>query len=151
MDFKLVIEPILQQAGNIFLQYLKAELVLQGHNNTGKLLESLVWNIDGDTVDVVGLFYAKILDKGFGPEKASFKQAPFLIKYFKTKGKSDEVAKAMAFATINKWKKTGMPTQGKSKLAAISKAIKKSEKQIDAFITKELSKKISVLLQKTLT
>lgn len=147
MDLRIDISNILRLAGNVFLQYLKAELVVQGHNNTGKLLESLMWNIEGEKVDVLGLFYAKILNDGVPKENVSFAQAYYLAEYFKTKGYSEAEAKSFAFATINKWKKTGMPTQGKRKLHAIDKAIRKSQSTIDKLIERELDKQITAKLK----
>lgn len=110
----LTMEKLLKQVDAIILPQIIDELRAQGHYNTGKLEESLeseivVKNQDG-SLEGSALYYALILHHGFGPEKASFKQFPFLVEYFESKGKSEKEAKQYAAMTIRKWMKEGMPT-----------------------------------------
>jgi len=146
MSLGIDTDAILAGAALIFERYLKAELYLQGHNNKGDLIDSIKYNIGGVTLDVFALYYLHILNDGVKPENVSFAQFPHLVKYFKSKGDSDKTARAKAGATINTWKKTGMPTAGKKKLGAIDKAYKASEKEIERYIDKQVLMKLDQLL-----
>jgi hypothetical protein len=112
----MTITQLLQSADTIIANELKSELRAQGHYNTGNLEKTLKGLVtkQGDTSSLIGTapYYALVLHHGFGPEKASFKQVPFLINYFLSKGYNPKEAKSFAFATVKKWMVEGSPTKG---------------------------------------
>lgn len=101
---------------NRFLQKaLRKELRDQGHRNTGALESSFTSEVvtNGEDVTLQGyaLNYADILNEGVKPERASFKQFPFMVRYFLSKGYDERTAKGYAAATIKKWQEEGMSTK----------------------------------------
>src|SRR5690606_20580217 len=63
------------------------------------------------------LHYFKFLNDGVPAASASWKQMPFLIKYFESKGLENEEAERAAAATIVVWKKEGMPTEASKRFS----------------------------------
>lgn len=112
----MTISELLKKVDVIISDELKSELRAQGHYNTGKLDQSIEGKVGSsknkDILIGTAPYYALVLHHGFGPESASFKQVPFLTRYFLSKGYSDKDAKSFAFATVKKWMVTGMPTPG---------------------------------------
>lgn len=102
----------------------KKELEAQGHVNTGKLLNSIEFEINLTATAVVGIMYheeygqqietgvpAQNIKYSPGSGAASSKYITGLIKYFRSKGLSFKAAKRASFATANKHKQEGMPTR----------------------------------------
>lgn len=110
------IKSLLQKCDDIIANELKSELKEQGHHNTGNLESKIDGDItsNGNDGTLIGTapYYALILHHGYGPERATWKSFPSLIEYFMSKGKSEKEAKGIAAATIQTWKRTGMPTPG---------------------------------------
>lgn len=104
---------------------LKKELQNQGHKLTGKLIESIRFEVEEmhNAVEGVMFFedYYVYMEYGTKPDRIPYggrggtgrtsKYIEALIKYWKLRGKSDKVAKSAAFATAKKQKQEGMPTK----------------------------------------
>lgn len=107
----MTIEQLLTKADSLIAEEFKIELRKQGHYNTGALDQSIEGAVSGNHLEGVANYYAVILHHGFGPEKASMRQWPFLKNYFLSKGHDEKEAGAIAAMTIRKWQREGMPTQ----------------------------------------
>lgn len=134
-------------------QELRKEMVAQGHHLTGDMEDSLDANISkegkADVMQGVAVLYTKFVNEGFPPEKASFKQFPFLLEYFIKRGypvastsPGTLTAPALAAMTIRKWMKEGMPTQASKRFSStgsrtnmIENAFVRAENKIDEVIT----------------
>lgn len=103
----------------------REELKQQGHYNTGKLSDSIVYKIETVATSIIATMF--IEDYGFpvdtgvvaanipyqrGSGAQSSKYIDGLVAYFKSKGLGEIEGKRAAFATANKHKKEGMPTRG---------------------------------------
>lgn len=103
---------------------MRSELKAQGHYNTGKLHDSIVYSIEikGDKVTATmesedyglamefGVKASKIpFTRGSGAQSSKYIQG--LITYFESKGLGESEAKGAAFATANKHKQEGLPTR----------------------------------------
>jgi hypothetical protein len=108
----MTLTELLHKVDGIISQELKLELRAQGHYNTGALDQSIEGTVNGNSLEGHANYYAAILHHGFGPEKASMKQFPFLVRYFESKGRDEATAKQLAAMTINAWKRDGMPSGG---------------------------------------
>lgn len=106
----MTIEELLYKCDKLLSEGTKIELRAQGHYNTGALDQSIKGTVNGDHLEGEANYYAAILNAGYGPEKASMAQWPFLYKFFISKGHTEKDAGAFAAMTINKWKREGMPT-----------------------------------------
>lgn len=130
---------------------MRMELRAQGHHNTGELEKSFVSEviIEGEVVRVIGKAqgYFEYLNTGTRPEKASFKQFPFLVDFIKSKGKDEKTAKQLAAMTINRWKVEGMSTVASARFSKngrrrgfIKAVMDEHEKNMDHDVTKEIDK-----------
>lgn len=139
------IADIYREAERLINLLVRKEMVAQGHHLTGAMEDSLssVIGKNGriDNMDGFAVYYTQYVDKGFPAASASFKQAPFLIDYFKARGLDDKEAKGAAFATIRTWMRTGMPTPGShafsstgSRTDMIENAFVGASTEIDEFI-----------------
>ena len=96
--------------------------IKRGHRNKGTGFDSFRMAIEGNAVVCYMLDYMLIVDKGFDKSKASFKQFPFVVRYFESKGLSEKEAKNAAGATINKWiSEQGMSTKDSSRFSGDNK------------------------------
>ena len=113
---------------------LARELLNQGHQHTGALINSLKGNVtkltNGIEISVTSnKTYWRIVNDGVKPNripyrgrsgrggKSAYIQA--LIAYFKKKGVADP--KSAAFATATKQRKEGMPTKGSHRYSSTGK------------------------------
>lgn len=147
----------MKQAYEILLlgrkEYTKAiddEIDRQGHTLTGNLKRSQTAEVEISVNNTIikGLIanYGVILDKGVKPARASFKQFPFLVEYFKQRGYDDGTAKGYAAATIKKWMKEGMSTNTSRRFSRSRErqyflriALRKAAKKANVIITKAFS------------
>lgn len=103
---------------------LIVELKAQGHNNTGKLINSISSEITIASTAIVGSIYGEeyglILNDGVKPSRVPYspgsgaRQSKFidaLIGYFRSKGYGEILAKRYAFATAIVQKREGIPTR----------------------------------------
>lgn len=130
---------------------MRMELRAQGHHNTSELEKSFISEIvvNGEEIKVIGkaMGYFEYLNTGTRPEKASFKQFPFLVNFFQSKGKDEDTAKRLAAMTINRWKVEGMSTAASVRFSKngrrrgfIKAVMDEHEKNMDQDVTKEIDK-----------
>ncbi|MFA6060049.1 MAG: hypothetical protein WC756_17735 [Taibaiella sp.] len=140
------IKSVIQRAANKIKPAIRKELRAQGHFLTGSLERSLSDNVTADAngtrIEGTALHYSRFLNDGFGPDKASWKQLPFLIKYFKRRGLSQKEAERAAGGTIMTWMKEGMPTDN-SKVYSRTNNRLKFIKIVDKAINRDINKFIS--------
>ncbi len=146
------VKELYQGAERLINEILRQEMVDQGHHLTGAMEESLTSETKStakqDIMQGLAIGYTKFVDQGFPAKSASFKQVPFLIDFFVKRGfslvaRSGEFsAVAMAFATVQKWKKEGMPTRSSARFSKtgartnmIANAFVGSASKIDNFMT----------------
>jgi hypothetical protein len=106
----LDLKTIYNGAANLINQLIKQESFKQGHYLTGAMDESIEGKVTKDTLEGFSVYYTQYVNDGVPSASASFKQAPFLIRYFQQRGLPEKEATAAAFATIKTWMKTGMST-----------------------------------------
>lgn len=162
------IELALRSAATQFVIALRSELKAQGHHNTGRLSNSIVFEIENELIDYVVTFffeeYGFYIDKGVTADKIPYsgrglgtgtksKYIGGLIDYFKSKGLTEKEAKSAAFATANKHKKEGMPTKGSyafskngRRLNFIDSAYQSVAEKIQRIILVDLLNKIKVIV-----
>lgn len=156
----MTIEQIYQEAATFIGDILRAEVVAQGHHLSGALEQSIGGQITvtdkAATLEGFALFYSQYVDKGFPATSASFKQAPFLIRYFEARGLAPEEARGAAFATIRTWMKTGMPTPASrafsntgARTGYVEAAFVGHSSEIDTFILGRIDEEIERLFQAT--
>jgi hypothetical protein len=114
----------LSKVGELLTRELREELVGQGHRATGRLIESIEYNVnafvDGLELQVSYLRYGAIVNNGVranrvpygkktGAKTSQYIQA--LIKWVKVKGIAQGLeAKGVAFAIAKKQAQVGIPT-----------------------------------------
>lgn len=108
----MTLEELLYKVEELISEELKDELRAQGHYNTGALDQSIEGTVNGNSLQGYANYYALILHHGYGPEKASMKQWPYLKGFFLSKGYEEKDAGQLAAMTINAWKREGMPSSG---------------------------------------
>jgi hypothetical protein len=105
---------------------LKDELAKQGHVLSGKLRDSITFEVRIEGTKVIGVFlaenYGLILESGVPASKIPYsgrtgkggtsKYIAGLVRFFELRGKDSKTALRMAFATANKQRREGMPTRG---------------------------------------
>jgi|SRR5690606_15913075 len=154
------IRSVMQKAANKIKPAIKRELKAQGHYLSGNLENSLkdtiLFGENGTKIEGTALGYAKYLEDGFPAQSANWGQLPFMIKYFIARGLGAKEAKQAAAATIMKWMKEGMPTEGSRRFSKtgnrkrfikiVGKAI---DQEIDKIILEGLDKEIDKTYHKT--
>lgn len=140
---------LLQKVDVIIATQLVDELRAQGHYNTGALEESIEGKIStkkgAHVLEGSAAYYAMILHHGFGPEKASWKQFPFLVEYFRTKGFAEKEAKGIAAATIRTWMREGMPSSGSYAYSSNGRRL-----EVIAIVKKAINGKVNFEVKKGL-
>lgn len=126
------VEKSLGKVGRFIIDKLREELINQGHENTGRLISELRYDIvkdaDGFTLqifmDKYGIFVNNgvtgsriAYNRGSGAKNSLYIQA--LMEWIRQKGieSGDREVKNFAFAIANKHKKEGMPTSGSSRFS----------------------------------
>jgi hypothetical protein len=148
------IEAIYRGAQKILEKAIRDESRAQGHYLTGAMEESLDANnqkqADADVLEGTAINYTKYVNEGVRAESASFKQFPFLIRYFQLRGLPEEEAKRAAAATIRVWQKEGMPTEASSRFSKnrkrkqmIEDAIKDASNALDKYMSTSLDAAVS--------
>lgn len=118
--YRQEVEAMMQVLQTAFREELKA----QGHVNTGKLSDSITYNIELVSTAIIATMYMEEygvpVDTGVSAANipyrgrsgaATSKYIQGLISYFQSKGLAETEAKRAAFATANKHKQEGMPTR----------------------------------------
>lgn len=120
----MTLQEIIEQSLRIASEEIKSELMAQGHNNTGALInsiEGIVRDIEGGIRGELYMLERYIYINNPTPSSripyggrtgagGTSKYIQGLIEFFKSKGAQDP--KAAAFATAAKHKKEGRPTRG---------------------------------------
>lgn len=112
------INEILYKADRLIKTNLRKELQDQGHHLSGKLEKSIAGKVSRNHLQGFALHYQKYLNEGFPAKSASFKQFPFVVKYFQARGYSEDDSKRYAAMTIHKWMKEGMPTLASNRFSS---------------------------------
>lgn len=167
--FTKQLDNLLTELITYLIKDLRTELKGQGYYNTGKLYESMEQEIKATSSGSIALIklenYYYWVDQGVKAEnipyggnsngrqrrsgsggKSKFIQA--LIKFWKSKGLSENNAKRAAFATARKQKKEGRPTQNSWKYSSNGRRLNfftdtvEENKNTDIF-----EKKVNVLIE----
>ena len=128
MDILNIIEKQSILVADFFKAELKNELEQQGHKDTGKLIDSIDYEIliDTDTVKIVFeyLYYGEIVNNGVTAAKIPFggstgAKTSLYIEALRAWAKRKGFSKPLsaAFAIAHKHKKEGMPTKGSYKFS----------------------------------
>lgn len=139
------IADIYKEATKVINGFLRQEIIAQGHHLTGALEESLDGEITStkntETLEGFAVYYSQFVEEGVPAASASFKQFPFLVKYFLQRGLAEKEAKGAAAATIRVWMKQGMSTEASKRFSdtgsrqhAIENAFIGNEDKIDEFV-----------------
>ena len=103
----------LTKINDFILQQLKDELMQQGHRDTGRLINSLQYQLIQESNAVVALFtylqYGQYVNDGVPASKVKY-PIRVLIDWARRKGFTDP--RSAAFAIRAKHKKEGIPTRG---------------------------------------
>ena len=105
------IEDLLDLVGEFFVDKFREELIEQGHDNTGRLFETMRFETNGvDTINIFMQDYAKYVDSGIRPGKLVSVYA--LIEWVEQKGiaTGEKEIKNAAFAIRRKIMNEGSPT-----------------------------------------
>lgn len=103
---------LLSMIGEFFIEKFRDELVIQGHDATGTLFNTMRYEIKGgDTVEIYMQDYAKFVDSGIRPGKLV--SIPALIEWIEIKGiaSGQRDIKNAAFAIRRKIQQEGSPTR----------------------------------------
>lgn len=152
------VDDIARLGADFINDLLRKELVAQGHHLTGTLEESIeaVVKTSGNTTttEAFAAEYSKYVNKGFKATSATFKQTPFLVRYFQERGLDEKEAVSAAIATIKVWMKEGMPTSASrvfsdtgKRTDFIEEVFTKHGKEIDAFIVGKFDDYVEQLFQ----
>ena len=140
------IADIYEGAERLINEFIRKEMVAQGHHLNGRMEESLESDIfkkkKAEVMEGFAVDYTQFVEHGFPASSASFKQVPFLIKFFQQRGYDEQNATAFAFATVKKWMKEGMPTQASKRFSTtgsrtnmIENAFIGNEGKLDDYMT----------------
>lgn len=141
-------------ADKLLKKAIKKELRDQGHKNTGQLEKSIISTIKVESGEAVlegtSLYYAQFINEGVKAESISFKQFPFIVEYFRSKGYDEKQSKQYAGATIKKWMKEGMPASGSMRFSKNGRRLnfmgyveQETEVQLDATVQEGLDNLIN--------
>lgn len=132
MTFQEEIIPIVTEVMEMLRGQLRAEANAQGHHLSGKLAESIVYEVSPDGSDVVARMYAEdyssYLEFGVKAEKIPFSgktgsggtslYIQGLISFWELRGLSGREAVGAAFATAHVHAREGMPSRGSYKFSS---------------------------------
>jgi hypothetical protein len=158
------IEEVYRGAEKIINDILRKEMIAQGHHLTGAMEDSLHAEIfkkrNAEVMAGFAVHYTKFVNHGFPASSASYKQIPFLIEYFIKRGypvksTSGPDATSLAFGTVTKWMKEGMPTQASKRFSStgsrtnmIENAFVGNKEKIDEYMLKGFNSVIDKLYRK---
>lgn len=123
MNINTILEAQAEQVAEFFQAELRKELEAQGHKDTGKLIDSIEYEILSDSKEIKivfeYLFYGDILNAGVKPSRIPFgksttaktsKYIEALKNWAARKGMKNPLGAAFAIAKTQK--REGMPTKG---------------------------------------
>jgi len=140
----------LDKVGNELDEALAQEIVRQGHNLTGKLIESIDHKVNEviGSLELVGEFehYGQFVDRGVKAQDIPFspgsgnrrsKYITGLINWAKIKFSVDvKRARGIAFAIAHTHLRTGMPTRGKDFTGFLTKTLERKQDRITDILDK---------------
>lgn len=140
-------------------QFLRKEMVAQGHHLTGAMEDSLDSQASkkgkADIMEGFAILYTQFVNDGVPASSASFKQFPFLVEYFRQKGFGEREAKGAAAATIRTWMKEGMPTQASKRFSStgsrtnmIEAAFTANEHKVDEYMANSFDFAVNEMFHK---
>lgn len=152
------IKEVYELAVSYINNFLKDEFKDQGHHLTGQFERSLDADIQENgntaTMEGFGLLYGTFVNQGVPAKSASYKQVPFLIRYFIQRGLQPKEAKAAAFATVTKWMKEGMSTEASKRFSAtgqrqhfVEEAFENNDSRLDSFMGKQFDNMVDDMYQ----
>lgn len=117
----MTIADIYKDAEKLINNLISRSATNKGHHLTGRLeasLDAKTFKKRGiDTMEGFAIAYAQYVNDGTRAEKASFKQFPFLLEYFKKRGLDEKEAGGAAAATIKVWMREGMSTKASKRFS----------------------------------
>lgn len=146
------IADIYEGAERLINEFIRKEMVDQGHHLTGAMEDSLDAEIfkkkKAEVMEGFAVYYSRFVNDGFPAKSANFQQVPFLIEYFQKRGyplaSSDTTkptAVQLAFATVKKWMQEGMPTEASKRFSStgsrknmIENAFAGNERRLDDYM-----------------
>lgn len=125
MSFAADIIPIVTDVMRVLQGQLRAEAEAQGHSLSGKLADSIEFEVEGDGTDVIGRMYAEdyssYLEFGVRANRVPFGSGggtggtslyiQGLISFWEQRGLSGREAVGAAFATAHVQAREGIPTR----------------------------------------
>jgi hypothetical protein len=152
----MTLNDIYNGAEPIISDFLRKELLMQGHHLTGGLEDSINAKIDGNSLIGLAIYYVEAVNEGFTPDKASFKMLPGMIEYFQKRGLGVEEAKRAAVNTIRVWMKEGMSTQASKRFSStgerqhfIEEAFNRNESELDGYMSSAFDVAVEQQYRKT--
>ena len=156
----------IQSLGDLFKKGLQEELIKQGHKDTGKLINSIEFDIEFDGKDYwlsfSYLFYGEIVRRGVKAENIPFsgrtggklkvsKYIQALMAYGQRKGVKDP--KRFAFAVAFTHKREGMPTKRSSRFSKTGRRkffVEDAVNEVQPKAITLLTEKIGYLIEKNI-
>lgn len=146
-----------ESVGDVVVKAVKEAFRLQGRSLTGKLIDSIEYNVSAMVnrayIEFTLLDYGMVLNYGVPPDRIPFtegsgakgsKYIDGLKMFAKLKfGVNDKDALGIAFAIAKKHKKYGMPLD--KKIGAVTDGIEDSKDEVVNLINDALSRVIQVL------
>ena len=164
MNYIAELLPAIREAMAEYQTAFKKSLEAQGHVLTGKLRDSIVYEIEQNPTNITATMFiedyglavefgvpaANIPYSGNSGSGGTSKYIQGLIRFFELRGLAEREAKGAAFATANKHKKEGMPTRASSAFSQTGKRTEFIKDAIDSEgprINAELERKFGVIIQ----
>lgn len=109
-EYKLIAEFLIDK--------FKKELIAQGHNNTGKLLNSFRYEVTKDSIKIYAAHYSEAMENGI--PQGTWVPVGALMKWIQQRGiaTGNKEIKAAAFAIRHSIYKQGSPTAGAFKFTS---------------------------------
>ncbi len=147
-------------------EILSKEARAQGHDLSGAMIASLSAvnqkSSNTDTLSGTAVYYTKFVNDGYDKASVNNAQAPFLIEYFLKLGfpifssSGATTASQMAFATIGKWKRDGVPTAASRRFSKtgsrtnfVENALTANDNKIDEYMINTFDFAIDEIFSKT--
>lgn len=157
MSFQTELIPVVEVTMALIQKKLRESQREQGHDNTGKLRESIKYDVIADTRTIVGRMYFE--DYGLyvnvGVRAANVRYPiSVMIEYFRSKGLNEREATSAAWATRTVHQREGIPTRASSRFSQtgqrtqfVEKAIEESLDDIGAIIDERFGAWIELQFQ----
>jgi len=133
---------------DMILEEMKKEVLDQGHKDTGKLINSMRYDmiVQSNAIEVTFyyVFYGRFVNDGVKASKVRY-PIKILIDWFKRKGLTGKNATSAAWATRAKHKKEGIPTKKSVRFSSNGR-----RKGFQDQIIKTMPKKIEPIIDKSL-